>query len=102
MKCDASGLAVGSICSSKAAVASNEELVKTLELGNDYYIFTLEWTKDKLVWMVNDLVVKEVRENIPDVPMYIGFSLGAHAAPNNHSLPGKMEIDWVKVYKLKN
>ena len=93
---------MGSISSGKAEVASNEELLKTLELGNDYYIFTLEWTKDKLVWMINDLVVKEVRENIPDVPMYVGFNLGTTVAPNDNSLPGKMEIDWVKVYKLKN
>lgn len=102
MKCDANGVSMGSICSSRASVSSNEEQLKTLELGNDYYIFTLEWTKDKLVWMVNDLVVKEVRDNVPDVPMYIGFSLGANTVPNAHALPGKMEIDWVKVYKLKS
>ena len=102
MKSDGKGLTMGSISSGKVEVASNEELLKTLELGNDYYIFTLEWTKDKLVWMINDLVVKEVRENIPDVPMYVGFNLGTTVAPNDHSLPGKMEIDWVKVYKLKN
>lgn len=102
MKSGAKGLAMGSFSANNASVASNEELLKTLELGNDYYIFTLEWTKDKLVWMVNDLVVKEVHDSVPDVPMYIGFSLGANEVPSDHNLPGKMEIDWVKVYKLKN
>lgn len=102
MKSGAKGFAMGSFSANNASVASNEEFLKTLELGNDYYIFTLEWTKDKLVWMVNDLVVKKVHDSVPDVPMYIGFSLGANEVPNDHNLPGKMEIDWVKVYKLKN
>lgn len=101
MKGNEKGVAMGCMYPCRTSVASNEDMLKTLELANEYYIFTLEWTKDKMVWMVNDLVVKEVRENIPDVPMYIGFSLGANAVPHDRCLPGKLEIDWVKVYKLK-
>lgn len=102
IKCHSQGVGMGNIYSCRTSVASNENILKTPELANEYYIFTLEWTKDKMVWMVNDLVVKEEHDNIPDVPMYFGFSLGSNAIPSERCLPGKMEIDWVKVYKLKD
>lgn len=101
MKCCCKGVGLGHTYSRHTSVATTEDILKMPELANEYYIFTLEWTKDKIVWLVNDMVVKEVHENIPDIPMYIGFSLGANEIPADRCLPGKLEIDWVKVYKLK-
>lgn len=54
-----------------------------------------------MVWMINDMVVKEEKENIPDVPMYIVFSLGATETPADKGIPACMEIDWVRGYRLK-
>lgn len=102
MRCIAEGVGTGYVSNKRGEVVSQSDLVKNISLGNDYYIFTLEWTEDRMVWMINDLVVREVKENIPDVPMYIVFSLGATEKPGNKSLPARMEIDWVRAYRLKS
>lgn len=102
MKCNSEGVAMGNVCVYRTSVADSTQVLKEIDLSNEYYIFTLEWTKEKLVWMINDTVVKEIHENIPDVPMYVVFSLGANTEPSGRSIPGKMEIDWVKIYKMKN
>lgn len=101
MKCRNDGVHLGRAFTYKAAVKNDSRLLKEIELGNEYYIFTLEWTEEKMVWMVNDMVVKEEHENIPDVPMYIVFSLGATATPADKYVPARMDIDWVKAYRLK-
>lgn len=102
MKSKADGVYTGNAGISKAVLKNTCECIKNLHLANEYYIFTLEWTEDKLVWMVNDLVVKEVRENVPDVPMYVIFSLAANECPPAKCVPGRMDIDWVRAYRLKN
>lgn len=76
--------------------------LKDIKLSDDYYIFTLEWTSDKMVWKINDMVVKEINEDIPDIPMYLLFSLGTNVKPKEKDLHEKMEIDWVRIYKLRN
>ncbi len=96
------GVKMGTICGSGHKCTSTSRPLKDMKLANDYYIFTLEWTREKLVWKINDMVVKEIRENIPDIPMYVIFSLGANEAPADRSLPATMEIDWVRFYKMKN
>lgn len=101
MRCQADGVKMGRKFVHKAVIHDDTHTFREVELGNEYYIFTLEWTEEKMVWMINDLVVKEVHENIPDVPMYVAFSLGAHETPGDKCLPARMEIDWVKGYRLK-
>lgn len=101
MKCQDDGVRVGRMYSSQTAVVDDIQEVKNVALAKEYYIFTLEWTEEKLVWMVNDMVIKEEHENIPDVPMYIVFSLGANEAPGDKCIPASLEIDWVRAYQRK-
>lgn len=101
MKCQNDGVRMGRVYSYKTDIKSDIELLRGIDLGNDYYIFTLEWTENKMVWMINDYVVKEVTENIPDIPMYLVFSLGANEDLADKHLPVRMEIDWVRAYRLK-
>lgn len=96
------GVKMGTICGSDCKRSSTVEPLKDLKLANDYYIFTLEWTQEKLVWKINDTVVKEIRENIPDIPMYAVLSLGATEAPADGEVPAVMEIDWVRFYRMNN
>lgn len=98
----ADGLKMGTICTSCGKPFNNIQPLKDLKLTNDYYIFTLEWTREKMTWMINDTVVKEIHENIPDIPMYVILSLGTNETPADKSVPAAMEIDWVRFYKLKN
>ena len=102
MKSSADAVCVGTCFPYGGKITSTNQQLQHLKLSNDYYIFTLEWTKEKMVWKINDFVVKESHENIPDVPMYILFSLGATRTPADKYVPAKMEIDWIRVYKLKN
>ncbi len=65
---------------------------------NDFYIYTLEWTPQKMVWYVNNIEVFRVTEQIPHEKMSIGINsfLPKSSAPAE----GKLEIDWIKAYKI--
>ena len=64
--------------------------------ANDFFIFTLEWTSDKLVWKINDTEVFVQTTDVPQEPMYVLFAGGLDKPINGAS---SMEIDWVRVYQ---
>jgi hypothetical protein len=66
--------------------------------ANDFFIYTLEWTPDKLVWKINDTVAFTCTSDIPREPMYVLFSGGLDKPVNSMTT---MEIDWVRVYQPK-
>jgi hypothetical protein len=66
--------------------------------ANDFYIYTLEWTSDKLVWKINNTVVFTQTNDVPQEPMYVILSGGTDKPLNGMT---SMEIDWVRVYKSK-
>jgi hypothetical protein len=74
----------------KAAVGS--------KYANDFFIFSLDWSADKLVWKINNTEVLTQTSEIPQEPMYILFSGGLDKPLNNMI---SMEIDWVRVYQPK-
>ena len=81
--------------------ASADKRAKTSLSGkyaNDFYIYTLEWTPDKLTWKVNGTEVFSTTSDVPQVPMYIGFSGGLNKPVNSMMTT---EIDWVRVYMPK-
>ena len=67
--------------------------------ANDFFIFTFDWTAEKLVWKINNVVVREQTNDIPTEPMYVIFSSGLQTDPASNDLPAGLEIDWVKCYK---
>ena len=67
--------------------------------GYDYYIFSLEWTRDKLVWKVNGVPVCTSSRGIPQVSMYININSSLYQDVNGSVLPAEMEVDWVRCYK---
>lgn len=69
------------------------------KFASDFFIYTLDWEPGKLTWLINDVVVTELTSGIPDEPMYIIFSSGLQAAPEDNSLPSTLEIDWIKCAK---
>jgi hypothetical protein len=66
--------------------------------SNDYFIYTLEWTADKLVWKINDTIVFTQSTDVPQEPMYVLLSGGLDKPINGIT---SMEIDWIRVYKAK-
>ncbi|MDR1756600.1 MAG: glycoside hydrolase family 16 protein [Culturomica sp.] len=95
------GLRMGHSFSRRGGVGSTVASLADLKLPNDFYIFTLEWTPDKLTWRINDTIVKEVKEDVPNIPMYVLFSLGSVEEPAAKYVPSRMEIAWARFYKLK-
>ena len=75
--------------------------VAKTSLGSRYagkfYIFTLEWTADKLVWKINNTEVFTQTSDIPQDPMYMLLSGGLDKPISGTT---SMEIDWVRVYKF--
>lgn len=70
--------------------------------ANEYYIFTLEWSPNKLVWKINDKVFKTQTSGVPQEAMCINLSSNLKKDASENGLPSAMEIDWVRVYKLKD
>jgi len=70
--------------------------------ADEYYIYTLEWSPNKLVWKINDKVFKTQTSGVPQEEMYINFSSNLKKDASESGLPSAMEIDWVRVYKLKD
>jgi beta-glucanase (GH16 family) len=66
--------------------------------SNDFFIFTLEWTADKLLWKINGVNVFEQTSNVPQEAMFINFAGGLEKPINGSAT---MEIDWVRVYQNK-
>lgn len=71
------------------------------KFSSDFFIYTLEWTPEKLVWKINDLEIMSQTQGVPQEPMYIVCSAGVSGPVPDHQLPATMEIDWVRVYKRK-
>ena len=66
--------------------------------ADKFYIFTLEWTANKLVWKINNTEVFTQTSNIPQDPMYVLLSGGLDVPVKGTT---SMEIDWVRVYQFK-
>ena len=69
--------------------------------ADNYFIYTLEWSPNKLVWKINDKVFKTQSSGVPQEEMYINFSSNLKKGSSGNGLPSAMEIDWIRVYKLK-
>ncbi len=69
---------------------------------NDFFIITLEWSPNKLVWKINDKVFKTQTSGVPQEEMYMLFSTALKDGAPDTGLPAAMEIDWVRVYTLKD
>ncbi len=67
--------------------------------SNDFFIYSLEWTSDKLVWKINNTKVYTQTSDVPQEPMYVGLAGGLDKPINGMTT---MEIDWVRVYQPKN
>ncbi len=64
--------------------------------SKDFFIYSLEWSPNKLVWKINDVVFYTQSTNLPDEPLYMVFTGGLENAISGTS---SMEVDWVRVYK---
>lgn len=69
--------------------------------AGDFFIYTLEWSPNKLVWKINGKVFKTQTSGVPQEEMYINFSTTLKEDASESGIPAAMEIDWIRAYKLK-
>ena len=83
--------------------SNHKSLSKTggSKYADEYYIFTLEWTPNKLTWKINGKIFKTQTSGVPQEEMYINFSSNLKKDASDSGLPSAMEIDWIRVYRLK-
>ncbi len=67
--------------------------------SKDFYIYSLEWSQDKLKWKINGVTIATSSQGVPQEPMYLILSSGLHKEIKGNNLPASMEIDWVRCYK---
>lgn len=75
--------------------------VSGTKFTKDFFIYKLEWYPDKMVWKINDVVLKVQSQGLPENPMYLMFNASLKEFANEKKLPSALEIDWVRVFKLK-
>ncbi len=64
----------------------------------DYYIYSILWQDNTLIWYVNNLEVYRTSANVPQEALYLAFSsfISAGQKPGE----GKIEADWVRCYTI--
>ncbi len=97
-KKSASKLEVANYWNGDGNIKQNKKALGGLNFSKDYFIYSLEWTKEKLTWKINDVVLYEQTQGIPEEPMYIVLSSGI-SHEGNPMVPCTMEVDWVRAYK---
>lgn len=78
-------------------IKNDTSTVKASKFVGNYFIYSLEWSPEKLVWKINNLEVKTQTSNIPDQPLYIVLNSGV--LDDQASVPAKLEIDWVRCFQ---
>ena len=73
--------------------------VPSYAIPDEYYL-TFTWTKEKLSWYINDVLVLEVTEKVPQEPMYLimNFAVGGiwpKAPTPDVTFPATFEFDIV-------
>ena len=64
--------------------------------ARDFYIYSLEWTRDRLVWKINGEEFFRQTTGIPQEPMYVLLSGGTEKPVSGMTT---LEIDWVRIYQ---
>jgi beta-glucanase (GH16 family) len=76
----------------------NSQRITGIFAGEKSCIFSLEWTKERLSWSINDVHLITVSHGIPDEPMYLAFASGVSRKAQQLSQPVALEIEWVRFY----
>lgn len=69
--------------------------IRGINPTNDY-IYSLRWTKDELIWYVNNIEVYRCTSDVPWEDMYMALSSWIDAKQKGGN--GELTVDWIKVY----
>ena len=83
----------------KGGVDKKSSSMSRNKYGFDYQIFSLVWTRDRLVWKLNGVPVCSTSEGVPHMPMYININSSLYRDVDGALLPADLEVDWVRCYQ---
>lgn len=66
---------------------------------NNFFIYSVEWTPKSLVWYVNNVEVHRTNENIPHESLY--FGINSFIPKSKNGTTGKLEIEWIRAFKVR-
>ena len=66
-------------------------------LRSMYHVYTFRWTKEELVWYVNNLEILRVKNTLPKEAMFLLAQSWLPKAEKGGE--GKLKIQWAKVYR---
>lgn len=75
-----------------------------INLGNDFHIYGLEWTKDSLIYSFDGNVIRRLKNEFchSPAPVYLSEAIISWAGQVTDAINGtSMDVDWVKVYQKK-
>ncbi|MFB6318944.1 family 16 glycosylhydrolase [Saccharicrinis sp. FJH54] len=72
--------------------------IKGLNPNSDFHIFSVEWQNEMLIWKVNDKEVFRTEIRLPGEEMALELASMIYKT-KKHPAPGKLIVDWIKVYK---
>ncbi len=91
---------VGNFWSTRDDIQQNVENIKLPKSSDNFLIYSLDWTKEKLEWKINGVTVYTQTQNVPQEQMYISLSSHLTEKPeDDETLPISMDIDWVRCYQ---
>lgn len=75
-----------------------------INLGNDFHIYGLKWTRDSLIYSFDGKIIRRMKNEFchSPVPVYLSEAIISWAGEVTAAIDGtSMDVDWVKVYRLK-
>ena len=64
--------------------------------GSRYFVYSFRWTKNELIWYVNNLEVLRLRNSLPKEKMF--FLAQSWLPKKEKGGEGKLRVQWVRVY----
>lgn len=91
-------IAVSSYLKGINNIASFKETITGLN-PSKFYIYSLEWTRNELIWRINNIEVCRTKQAIPTEKMFPVFN--SFIAESQKGGSGSLEVDWIKIYSVK-
>ena len=63
----------------------------------NYYIYTLKWTENELIWLINNVEIYRTKNNIPNEEMFPVFN--SFISEKQNATIGSLEVDWIRAFE---
>jgi beta-glucanase (GH16 family) len=77
---------------------------KSMDVTETFHVYGLEWTEKSIRFYFDNVLVREVKKNIPKNPMVLilGMGLYPNENPPESALPAHFSVDYVRIFKKNN